>query len=59
MDYLLIISAALAFVMVVLVVRQATIESKRIDDEMAAINSDFEIFKKTKDDTTGNWRYTK
>lgn len=59
MDYLLIISAALAFVMVVLVVRQAVIESKRIDDEMAAINSDFEIFKNTKDDTTGNWRYTK
>ena len=59
MDYLLIISAVVAFVAAVLVVRQAAIESKRIDDEIAAINSDFEIFKNTKDDTAGNWRYTK
>lgn len=50
MDYLLIISAALAFVAVVLVVRQATIESKRIDDEVAQIQDDYNYFLQTGDD---------
>lgn len=50
MDYLLIISAALAFAMVVLVVRQATIESKRIDDEVAQIQDDYNYFLQTGDD---------
>lgn len=50
MDYLLIISAALAFVMVVLVVRQAVIESRRIDDEVAQIQDDYNYFLQTGDD---------
>lgn len=50
MDYLTIISAAVAFVAAVLVVRQATIESKRIDDEIAQIQDDYSYFLQTGDD---------
>ncbi len=50
MDYLLIIAVALAFVAVVLTVRQAMIEAKRIDDEMAQIKDDWDYFLKTGDD---------
>lgn len=59
MDYLLIISAAVAFVAVVLVVRHAAIESKRIDDEMAQIQDDWNYFLQTGDDAVYKRRVKK